>query len=60
MKFEEALAAMREGKAVRLGGCECGFIIDKYPNYKAIINNAGAVVKFNSCDIMSEEWELVE
>lgn len=60
MKFEEALQAMREGKSVRLGKCQCGFIIDEYPNYKAIINISGDIVKFNSCDIMSEDWEIVD
>jgi hypothetical protein len=59
MKFEEALAAMREGKAVRLGKCACGFIIDQYQDYAEIINNSGDLIKLNGCDIMSEDWEVV-
>ncbi len=60
MSFEEALQSMRLGKTVRLGNCACGFIIDEYPDYKAIINSSGDIVKFNSCDIMSNDWEEVE
>ena len=60
MKFEEALAEMRNGKSIRLGQCTCGYSINKYPNYSAILNDAGDIVKLNSCDIMSDDWEIIE
>lgn len=58
MKFEEALAALREGKSVRLGPCKCG-IIKSEGNDNAWDHN-NQIVSFGLPAMLSEDWEIVE
>lgn len=57
MKFEQALAAMREGKKVRRKSWSCGYILIEYGE---IVDEK--CIRFGPCqeDILAEDWEIYE
>ncbi len=59
MKFEEALAAMREGHPIRRE-CKCYFVMDKCGEISTIIDYVGDCAKLSNDDITAEDWEIIE
>jgi hypothetical protein len=63
MKFEEALKAMREGKLVKRNrnfneySICMGIICRKYTEY---FDDKVSEAKFDSKDLLSEDWEICE
>lgn len=59
MRFEQALAAMREGKTVRLPGLMVGILIqDGAICYEQSIRPADPAVQLLCEDLMAEDWEV--
>jgi len=56
MKFEEALASLREGKKIRIGECRCFFRL----NGKFIVNYLDEIARIDQHEVLLEDWEIVE
>lgn len=62
MKFEKALKAMREGKKVKCDDHRL-FYIDEWEDIcedNIFIGEVGYPATFTSCEIMSENWEVID
>ena len=65
MRFEDALSAMREGKKVKRKDFTCYFFMDSsriFVTYSYNTNKKSTELKeyFWLCDILAEDWEIVE
>lgn len=60
MKFEEALAAMREGKKVRVSDWSTSNFIRIFDNPTKFIDKNGDNLNLTSFDLLCEDWEVYE